>query len=237
MKLLTLNAYLSKSGIGSRRTVVNLIKAGKVQVNNQIIKEPGHRINPAVDRIIYENNILRLPECTYILLNKPKGYITTVSDESGRKTVLDLVKESINQRLFPVGRLDRDTTGLLLLTNDGELTQKLTHPKFEIEKSYHVILDKEVPAQDIERIKKGLKLYDGFIKADKIFYCPDKRKNNVMIKLHSGKNRIVRRIFEYCGYRVTSLEITKFAGLNKIGLRIGQWRKLTAEEIEKLKAI
>ena len=166
MKLLTLNAYLSKSGIGSRRTVVNLIKAGKVQVNNQIIKEPGHRINPAVDRIIYENNILRLPECTYILLNKPKGYITTVSDESGRKTVLDLVKESINQRLFPVGRLDRDTTGLLLLTNDGELTQKLTHPKFEIEKSYHVILDKEVPAQDIERIKKGLKLYDGFIKAD-----------------------------------------------------------------------
>lgn len=225
-----LSKFLAQAGLASRRKVVDLIENGHIKINGTIIKEPGYKVT-ATDVITYNDKPIMQEEKIYILLNKPKDYITTVSDEKGRKTVMDIIKDAIDIRVYPVGRLDRNTTGLLVLTNDGELAQRLAHPKHEIEKQYAVTLDKLLTQEDKVAIEKGLTLSDGFIKVDAIRYA-QKMRNEVLVQLHSGKNRIVRRIFEFLGYEVKKLDRVGYAGLTKKGLLVGEWRYLTAQEIE-----
>jgi len=227
----SLSKYLAQAGIASRRKATELIKQGHIKVNDIIIREPGYKIKTR-DAVTCNDKPVRVHEKIYILLNKPKNYITTVSDEKGRKTVMDLVSDAIGVRVYPVGRLDRNTTGLLILTNDGEFAQKLSHPKYEVQKTYMVTLDKIFTQKDMDSVKKGLLLEDGPVRVDAISYVQSMPRNHVKVVLHSGRNRIVRRIFEFFGYEVTKLDRIGYAHLTKKGLRVGEWRYLTADELK-----
>jgi len=230
-----LNKYLSNAGICSRRKAVEYIKKGLVTVNGIIIKEPGYKVI-LKDKVAFKNRIIKGEQKLYMLINKPKDYITTTVDPKGRRTVIDLIRGNVNARIYPVGRLDRMTTGVLLLTNDGDLAQKLAHPKYEVKKIYSVRLDRPLKSDDLTAVYKGIVLKDGLIKADKINYIAGKNKNHIRIQIHSGKNRVVRRIFEHLGYKVLKLDRINYAGLTKRGLPIGRWRSLTATEVTQLKA-
>ncbi|SDM69742.1 pseudouridine synthase [Siphonobacter aquaeclarae] len=230
---LRLNRYIALSGVCSRRDADKLIEAGEISINGKVIKELGHQVKPG-EVVRYGRRILNPEKMVYVLLNKPKDYITTVEDDLDRRTVMDLVREAADQRIYPVGRLDRSTTGLILLTNDGELAEKLTHPSNQIEKIYQVEIDKPVTTSDFEALRQGAELEDGFIKPDEVsIITPDAQV--IGIRIHSGRNRIVRRLFEHFGYEVTKLDRTVFAGLNKKDLPRGQWRYLTEKEVIRLK--
>ncbi len=229
----SLSKYLAQAGVASRRKAVELIEEGAVAVNGKIVTEPGYKLKET-DSVTCNGKLVRSEKRIYILLNKPRNYITTTADEKGRKTILDLLPASIKTRLFPVGRLDRDTTGLLLITNDGHLAQLLAHPRYEVEKVYAATLDRLLRHEDLQVMKQGIHLKDGFIKVDDIRYVKDLPRNHVKVTLHSGKNRIVRRIFESFGYDVKRLDRLEYAGLTKKGLPVGGWRYLTDGEIKRL---
>ena len=231
-----LNKYIAHAGICSRRQADIYISSGSIKVNNKIITELGFKVSSS-DAVHFDGVLIKSEKPTYILLNKPKGFITTTKDERGRKTVMDLISKASKNRLYPVGRLDRKTTGLLLLTNDGDLSKKLTHPSSEIKKLYHVVLDKAINKNDFLKIKEGINLKDGFIKPDELNYVNGKFKNEIGISLHSGKNRIVRRIFEFLNYNVVKLDRVIFAGLSKKNLPRGNWRALEKNEINFLKKL
>ena len=221
---LRLNKFLANAGVCSRREADEFITAGVVKVNGEVVTE-----------VLFHDQPVKMEKKVYVLLNKPKDYVTTSDDPQQRKTVMDLVKGACEERIYPVGRLDRNTTGVLLLTNDGDLASKLTHPKFLKKKIYHVYLDKAVTAHDMQQIAEGITLDDGDIKADAIEYASDTDKKQVGIEIHSGKNRIVRRIFESLGYKVVKLDRVQFAGLTKKNIRRGDWRYLTEEEVDRLR--
>ena len=229
-----LNKFLANAGVCSRREADDFIQAGVVTVNGEVVKELGTKVK-RTDTVVFHDQPVVLEKKVYVLLNKPKDTVTTSDDPQQRKTVMDLVKDACPERIYPVGRLDRNTTGVLLLTNDGDLASKLTHPKFLKKKVYHVYLDKNVTAHDIQQIAEGITLDDGEIRADAIAYASDTDKSQVGIEIHSGKNRIVRRIFESLGYRVVKLDRVQFAGLTKKNLRRGDWRFLTEKEVEMLR--
>ena len=229
-----LNKYLANAGVCSRREADEFIQAGVVTVNGEVVTELGTKVM-RTDEVKFHDQPVTLEKKVYVLLNKPKDYVTTSDDPQQRKTVMDLVQNVCPERIYPVGRLDRNTTGVLLLTNDGDLASKLTHPKFLKKKVYHVYLDKNVTAHDMQQIATGIQLEDGEIKADAIEYASDTDKSQVGIEIHSGKNRIVRRIFESLGYRVVKLDRVQFAGLTKKNLRRGDWRFLTEKEVEMLR--
>lgn len=230
-----LNKFIAHSGICSRREAAELVKQGQVQVNGDIVFEPAIKVTEA-DIIKLKGKKLNIQQkLVYFLLNKPKDHITTTKDDKGRKTVMDLFKDIDDKHVFPVGRLDRNTTGVLLLTNDGELAQQLTHPSFEVKKIYEATLDKPLTKKDAEAIATGITLEDGEIKADSVGYADPKNKAVIGIEIHSGKNRIVRRIFEHLGYEVTKLDRVLFAGLTKKNVERGKWRYLAEKEIRTLK--
>ncbi len=228
-----LNKYMANAGICSRREADEYITGGKVKVNGNVVTELGVKITPK-DVVEFDEKVVTPERKCYVLLNKPKDCVTTSDDPNGRLTVLDLVKNACRERIYPVGRLDRNTTGVLLLTNDGDLASKLTHPKFVKKKIYHVWTDKDIAEEDMQRIADGIELDDGEIHADAISYVADAR-NQAGIEIHSGRNRIVRRIFEHLGYRVTKLDRVYFAGLTKKNLPRGRWRYLTQEEVNFLR--
>ena len=229
-----LNKFLANAGICSRREADAFIQAGVVKVNGEVVTELGTKVSRS-DEVMFHDQPVRLEKKVYVLLNKPKDYVTTSDDPQQRKTVMDLVKNACPERIYPVGRLDRNTTGVLLLTNDGDLASKLTHPKFLKKKVYHVFLDKNVTAHDMSQIAEGITLEDGEIHADAIEYASETDKSQVGIEIHSGKNRIVRRIFESLGYRVIKLDRVQFAGLTKKNVRRGDWRFLTEKEVDMLR--
>ena len=229
-----LNKFLANAGVCSRREADDFIQAGVVTVNGEVVKELGTKVK-RTDTVVFHDQPVTLEKKVYVLLNKPKDTVTTSDDPQQRKTVMDLVKDACPERIYPVGRLDRNTTGVLLLTNDGDLASKLTHPKFLKKKVYHVFLDKNVTAHDIQQIAEGVTLDDGEIRADAISYASETDKSQVGIEIHSGKNRIVRRIFESLGYRVVKLDRVQFAGLTKKNLRRGDWRFLTEKEVDMLR--
>src|SRR5574344_235390 len=229
-----LNKFLANAGVCSRREADEFIQAGVVAVNGTVVSELGTKVLRA-DEVKFHEQPVSLEKKVYVLLNKPKDYVTTSDDPQQRKTVMDLVKDACPERIYPVGRLDRNTTGVLLLTNDGDLASKLTHPKFLKKKIYHVTLDKNVTRADLDKIVAGVTLEDGDIHADAAEFVSEERKDEVGIEIHSGKNRIVRRIFESLGYRVTKLDRVFFAGLTKKGLRRGDWRYLTEKELDFLR--
>ena len=231
---LRLNKFLANAGVCSRREADDFIEAGVVTVNGEVVTELGTKIL-RTDEVRFHDQPVTLEKKVYVLLNKPKDYVTTTDDPQQRKVVMDLVKDACPERIYPVGRLDRNTTGVLLLTNDGDLASKLTHPKFLKKKVYHVFLDKNVTAYDMQQIADGISLDDGEIKADAIEYASPTDKKQVGIEIHSGKNRIVRRIFESLGYHVTKLDRVQFAGLTKKNLRRGDWRFLTEKEVDMLR--
>ena len=231
---LRLNKFLANAGVCSRREADEFIQAGVVTVNGQVVTELGTKVL-RTDEVKFHDAPVSLEKKVYVLLNKPKDYVTTSDDPQQRKTVMDLVKDVCPERIYPVGRLDRNTTGVLLLTNDGDLASKLTHPKFLKKKVYHVHLDKNITAHDLQQIRDGITLEDGEIKADAVDYADERDKSQVGIEIHSGKNRIVRRIFESLGYRVTKLDRVQFAGLTKKNLRRGDWRFLTEKEVDMLR--
>ena len=231
---LRLNKFLANAGVCSRREADEFIQAGVVTVNGEVVTELGTKIL-RTDEVKFHDAPVTLEKKVYVLLNKPKDYVTTSDDPQQRKTVMDLVKDVCPERIYPVGRLDRNTTGVLLLTNDGDLASKLTHPKFLKKKVYHVHLDKNITAHDLQQIRDGITLDDGEIKADAVDYADERDKSQVGIEIHSGKNRIVRRIFESLGYRVTKLDRVQFAGLTKKNLRRGDWRFLTEKEVDMLR--
>ncbi len=229
-----LNKYLANAGVCSRREADEFIQAGVVTVNGNVVTELGTKVLRG-DEVKFHDQPVSLEKKVYVLLNKPKDTVTTSDDPQQRKTVMDLVKGACPERIYPVGRLDRNTTGVLLLTNDGDLASKLTHPKFLKKKVYHVYLDKNVTAHDLQQIADGITLDDGEVHADAIEYASDTDKSQVGIEIHSGKNRIVRRIFESLGYRVVKLDRVQFAGLTKKNLRRGDWRFLTEKEVDMLR--
>jgi 23S rRNA pseudouridine2605 synthase len=229
-----LNKYLANAGVCSRREADEFIQAGVVTVNGQVVTELGTKVM-RTDVVRFHDDPVSLEKKVYVLLNKPKDYVTTSDDPQQRKTVMDLVKNACPERIYPVGRLDRNTTGVLLLTNDGDLASKLTHPKFLKKKIYHVYTDRNVTAHDMQQIAEGIMLEDGEIKADAVEYADPVDKKQVGIEIHSGKNRIVRRIFESLGYKVSKLDRVQFAGLTKKNLRRGDWRYLTEEEVDRLR--
>lgn len=229
-----LNKYLANAGVCSRREADDFIQAGLVTVNGEVVTELGTKVL-RTDKVVFHDQPVAIEKKVYVLLNKPKDYVTTSDDPQQRKIVMDLVKDACPERIYPVGRLDRNTTGVLLLTNDGELASKLTHPKFLKKKVYHVFLDKNVTAHDLQQIADGIELEDGPIRADAIEYASPTDKKQVGIEIHSGKNRIVRRIFESLGYRVIKLDRVQFAGLTKKNLRRGDWRFLTEKEVDMLR--
>ncbi len=235
-ELIRLNKFMAMSGVGSRRQCDEYIKAGLVYVNGKKVTELGTKIRPT-DEVIFKGKRLRGEPLVYIVMNKPKDTITTVKDEKGRKTVMDFLKDKVKERVFPVGRLDRNTTGVLILTNDGELAQKLTHPSSKVPKVYVATLHKEMSKTDLAKLAEGFELDDGFIYADTVFYFNDKRKDKVVIEIHSGRNRIVRRMLEHLGYEVKHLDRIEFAGITKKDLKRGQWRYLTNKEIGFLKML
>lgn len=229
-----LNKFLANAGICSRREADEFIQAGVVTVNGQVVTELGTKVL-RTDEVKFHDQPVKMEKKVYVLLNKPKDCVTTSDDPQQRKTVMDLVKDACPERIYPVGRLDRNTTGVLLLTNDGDLASKLTHPKFLKKKIYHVFLDKNVTAHDMQQIATGITLDDGEVHADAIEYASPTDKSQVGIEIHSGKNRIVRRIFESLGYRVVKLDRVQFAGLTKKNLRRGDWRFLTEKEVDMLR--
>jgi 23S rRNA pseudouridine2605 synthase len=229
-----LNKYLANAGICSRREADEFIQAGVVSVNGVVITELGTKIKRS-DEVKFHEDAVKIERKVYVILNKPKNCVTTSDDPQERHTVMELVKDACKERIYPVGRLDRNTTGVLLLTNDGDLASKLTHPKFLKKKIYHVSLDKNVTRTDLDKIVSGVTLEDGDIHADAAEFVSEDRKDEVGIEIHSGKNRIVRRIFESLGYRVTKLDRVFFAGLTKKGLRRGEWRYLTEKELDFLR--
>ncbi|HVU58178.1 MAG TPA: pseudouridine synthase [Puia sp.] len=230
-----LNKYIAHGGLCSRRDAAELIRQGKVLVNGQLVTEPGTKVSP--DDLVKVNGkkVTISRNFVYILLNKPKDYITTTDDPQGRKTVLDLIRQATPERVFPVGRLDRNTSGVLLLTNDGDLAQKLAHPKHEIKKIYHVALDKPLTKADFDKIASGVTLEDGLAYVDVVAYADARDKTQIGLEIHSGRNRIVRRIFEHLGYDVKGLDRVMYAGLTKKNVQRGHWRLLTEKEIRILK--
>jgi len=234
-ELMPLNKYIAHSGVCSRRDAVELIKGGKVKVNGELINEPGYKVSVSDNVTVAGKKIHPQKDFVYILLNKPKDYLTTTDDPQERKTVLDLLKNAPPIRLYPVGRLDRNTTGVLLLTNDGDLSQKLTHPSSEVKKVYAVLLDKPLAKNHFESIVKGVPLEDGMAHVDGLAYTDAKDHTQLGIELHSGRNRIVRRIFEHFGYDVKGLDRVIFAGLTKKNVNRGKWRFLTEKEVRNLK--
>lgn len=230
---LRLNRYIAMSGVCSRRDADELIVAGRVKVNGEVVQTVGQKVKRS-DAVEVDGNVIVPERKVYLVLNKPKDYVTTVEDPLERKTVMSLIEGACKERIYPVGRLDRQTTGVLLFTNDGDLAKKLTHPKFDHKKIYHVFLDKPLEEADFEAISNGIELEDGFIKADEINYtAPD--RTEVGIEIHSGKNRIVRRIFEHFGYQILKLDRVYFAGITKKNVPRGKWRFLTAREVNMLK--
>lgn len=236
--LIRLNRFLSNAGVASRREADRLIELGLVSVNGKIITELGSKVDPSKDIVKYDDLALKPERMKYVLLNKPKDYITTMDDPEGRKTVMWLVKDACKERIYPVGRLDRHTTGLLLFTNDGEMAKRLTHPRYGIPKIYHVETIEKVKAADLRKMREGVQLEDGLIKADEAEYVGDGRDQcQVGIRIHSGKNRVVRRIFDTLGYNVKKLDRVMFAGLTKKDLPRGKWRLLTEQEVSFMKMI
>lgn len=233
--LIRLNRYIANSGVCSRRKADELIEAGVITVNGETITELGSKVDPAKDEVRYNGERLRREKMVYVLLNKPKDYITTTDDPQERRTVMQLVAKATRERIYPVGRLDRNTTGLLLLTNDGNLAEKLSHPRNNIAKIYNVELDKNLTQGDLNKIEFGLELEDGFVKPDAISYVQGASKREIGIQIHSGKNRIVRRIFEHLGYDVIRLDRVVYANLTKKDLPRGRWRYLEEKEIIQLK--
>ena len=229
-----LNKFLANAGVCSRREADSFIEAGVVSVNGQVVTELGTKVKRS-DAVMFHDQPVNIEKKVYILLNKPKDYVTTSDDPQNRKTVMDLVKGACRERIYPVGRLDRNTTGVLLLTNDGELASKLTHPQYMKKKVYHVYLNKNVTAADMRMIADGIQLEDGEIKADSIEYASETDRKQVGIEIHSGRNRIVRRIFESLGYKVIKLDRVFFAGLTKKNVRRGDWRYLTEQEVNMLR--
>jgi len=236
-KTVRLNKYIAQCGTCARREADKLIEAGKIKVNGQVVTAMGTQIDPRKDVVMYLGKTLVPQNHVYILYNKPKNVITTVKDPQGRKTVIDMLQNAANERIFPVGRLDRNTTGLLLLTNDGDFAKKLTHPKYRVRKVYKVKLDRPVLREDMEKLLGGIELEDGYAKVDKIDYVANGEANEVGVEIHIGKNRIVRRLFEALGYKVVSLDRTAIAHLTKKKLTRGKWRFLTDKEIAFLKMI
>ena len=229
-----LNKFIANSGVCSRREADNLILAGVVTVNGKLVTELGTKVNIYTDDVRFNGEKLRGEEKVYIVMNKPKGFVTTASDPHADKTVMDLLK-SCTSRVFPVGRLDTNTTGVLMFTNDGEIAEKLTHPSYDKKKIYQVTLDKDLSQADYDRIMSGIELADGVISADELEYIDEKDHRKLGIEIHSGKNRIVRRIFESLGYSVKGLDRVYFAGLTKKGLKRGAWRYLSQGEVNILK--
>ena len=229
-----LNRFLANSGVCSRREADTFIQAGVVQVNGEVVTTLGTKITRQ-DEVLFRDQPVHIESKIYILLNKPKNCMTTVDDPQNRRTVMDLVKNACPERIYPIGRLDRNTTGVLLLTNDGNLASKLTHPSFKKKKIYHVWLDKEVAVEDMEKLASGLVLDDGEIHADAISYASEEDPKQVGIEIHSGRNRIVRRMFEALGYHVTKLDRVYFAGLTKKNLGRGKWRYLNEQEVNMLR--
>ena len=233
--LIRLNRYIANAGICSRRKADELIEAGVVSVNGEVITELGSKVDPAKDEVRYNGERLRREKMVYVLLNKPKDYITTTDDPQERRTVMQLVAKATRERVYPVGRLDRNTTGLLLLTNDGSLAERLSHPRNNIVKIYNIELDKNLAQGDLNKITFGLELEDGFVKPDAVSYVQGASKREIGIQIHSGKNRIVRRIFEHLGYDVVKLDRVVYANLTKKDLPRGRWRYLEEKEIIQLK--
>ncbi len=229
-----LNKYLSNAGVCSRREADELIKTGKVTVNGKVVEELGIKVQKN-DKIKCNGKPVRAEKNVYILMNKPKDTITSNSDESGRKTVIDILRNKVKERIYPVGRLDRNSTGVLLLTNDGKLTKELTHPKYKKKKIYAVTTDKNISSEDILKLSDGLELEDGFMKFDAISYVGPANKNEVGVEIHSGRNRIIRRMFQHLGYEVIKLDRVLFAGFTKKGLGRGKWRYLNEREVGMLK--
>lgn len=229
-----LNRFIANAGICSRREADKYIEAGVVTVNGKVVTELGTKVSVS-DQVKFNDKVIRAEKPVYVLLNKPKDYVTTVEDPHADKTVMDLVKNACRERIYPVGRLDKNTTGVLLLTNDGELASKLTHPKYVRSKIYHVFLDKNLKSPDFDQILKGIDLEDGNIFADSLSYVDKDDHSQIGIEIHSGRNRIVRRIFENLGYRVKRLDRVYFAGLTKKGIQRGKWRFLTEKEVNMLK--
>ncbi len=229
-----LNRYLANAGVCSRREADTFIQAGVVKVNGVVVTELGTKVKRS-DEVMFHDQTINMEKKVYLLLNKPKDYVTTSDDPQNRKTVMDLVKNACRERIYPVGRLDRSTTGVLLFTNDGDLATKLTHPQYLKKKIYHVYCDKNVTAADLRQIAEGIMLEDGEIHADAIDYADPVDKKQVGIEIHSGRNRIVRRIFEHLGYKVVKLDRVYFAGLTKKNVKRGDWRFLTQDEVNMLK--
>lgn len=233
-ELIRLNKYISNSGVCSRRDADKLISDGLVTVNGVVITELGHKVS-ATDEVRYNGKLLNPERKVYLLLNKPRGYVTSLDDPHAERTVMQLIEHACPERIYPVGRLDTQTTGLLLFTNDGELAKKLTHPSYEKKKVYHVHLDRDFQPEDLEKLKKGIELEDGFIAADAIEMIDQRDARQVGIEIHSGRNRIVRRMFNHLDYQVVKLDRVLFAGLTKKDLPRGHYRFLTQQEINFLK--
>ena len=232
-EMMPLNKFIAHCGLSSRRDAAELVKLGNVKVNNETITEPGHKVSAKDEIKVNGKKITLAKNLVYILLNKPKDYITTTDDPQKRKTVLNLIR--IKERIYPVGRLDRNTSGVLLLTNDGDLSQKLMHPSFEVKKVYHVSLDRPLEKKDFDKVLKGVTLEDGPAQVDVLAYADSKDKKQLGVEIHSGRNRIVRRIFEHLGYDVKNLDRVVFAGLTKKNIERGKWRFLSEKEIRELK--
>jgi 23S rRNA pseudouridine2605 synthase len=229
-----LNKYIAAAGICSRREADQLISAGLITVNGKSVTELGSKVNPD-DEVRYNGERIRTERKVYLLLNKPKDYVTTTDDPKERKTVMLLIRDAFSERVYPVGRLDRNTTGVLLFTNDGELAKKMTHPSSNKKKIYHVFLNKAISAGDLKKLAEGVTLEDGFIQPDAISYASSENKRELGLEIHSGKNRIVRRMFETLGYRVEKLDRVYFGGLTKKNLPRGKWRLLSEKEVTMLK--
>jgi len=230
-----LNKYVAHAGVCSRRDAAELVRSGKVSVNGKVITEPGHKVIATDEIKIHGKKISASKNLVYILLNKPKDHITTTEDPEGRKTVMDIVKKATTERVYPIGRLDRNTTGVLLLTNDGELAQKLSHPSYEVKKIYEVTLDRPLVKKDFDQLLNGVTLEDGFIAPDSLAYADARNKAVIGIEIHSGKNRIVRRMFEKIGYDVRNLDRVMYANLTKKNVERGKWRFLQEKEVRLLK--
>lgn len=231
-----LNKYLANAGICSRREADTLIKQGLVQVNGKVVTEMGYQVQKT-DRVIFDDQNITPEKPVYVLLNKPKGYISSTKDDKARKTVMDLVANASPYRVFPVGRLDRSTTGVILLTNDGHLTKKLTHPSFDVKKIYHVVLDRKISSEDLKTIAEGVRLEEGVAQVDSVSFIEGKPKNELGIEIHIGWNRVIRRIFQKLGYEVETLDRVMFAGLTKKNIKRGHWRILTELEVNNLKML
>lgn len=231
-----LNKFIANSGICSRREADTYIEHGSVTVNDKLVTEMGYKVQPG-DEVRFDNSLISIEKKRYILLNKPKNYITTMEDERGRKTVMDLISNATKERIYPVGRLDRNTTGLLLFTNDGDLAKKLTHPKHDVRKLYHASLDKKLSLSDLDKLRGEVIIEGKKVFIDAVSYVEGQRKTEVGIEIHSGRNRIVRKIFENFGYSVTKLDRVLFSGLTKKNLPRGRWRELTELELNNLKMI